>query len=55
MAQAVFDTKALVQNITLHVQLKRATQWRWRIQLGLWLIRLAAWVMWLNIEIEMED
>ena len=54
MAQAVFDAKAMAHNLTLTVRIQRMAQWRWRIKLGFWLIQLAAWVMWVNIEIDEE-
>ena len=48
------DTKKLIQDhrMTLHVKIHRLNQWRWRLWAGSWLIRLAAWVMWMGVEIE---
>jgi hypothetical protein len=46
------DAKQMANNITLHVRVKRSNEWEWRLKVGLWLIRLAAWVMWMGIEIE---
>ena len=44
------------KQLTLHcgIKLRGVRQWRWRLVLGMWLIRLAAWVMWVNVEIERE-
>ena len=55
MAQAVIDTKMLANHITIHAKIARMTQWQWRIRLGMWLMRLAAWVMWVNLEIDVEN
>jgi hypothetical protein len=55
MAQAELDIKPLAQNITLHIKLKNLRQWQWRVQLAIWLIRLADWVMWGNVRLEVED
>lgn len=53
MAQMrALHVKTAAQNLTLHVQIKGVNQWRWRLALGAWLIRLAAWVMWLDVEFE---
>jgi len=52
--KAELDTKTLIQdsNITLHITIHRLNQWLWRLWLGKQLLILAAWVMWMNIEIE---
>jgi hypothetical protein len=52
MADLVCDAKNLAKHITLTVKMKRTRQWRWRVKLAAWLIRLAALVMWVNVEIE---
>ena len=44
------DTKQVAQDFTLTVTMDRAKIWRWRLAVGGWLIRLAAWVMWMDIE-----
>lgn len=44
--------KDLAGNITMRVNLRGIDAWRWRVKLGTWLIRLAAWVMWVNVEID---
>ena len=46
------NTKKIVQeNVTLHVRLHKYHSWLWRLRIAEWLIRLAAWVAWVNIEI----
>jgi hypothetical protein len=50
MASATLDVKEVANNITLNVTLKHHKQWRVRLAVGAWLIRLAAWVMWMNVE-----
>lgn len=51
------DAKELAKQVTLIVTLRldRANQWLWRVKVASWLIRLAAWVMWVNVEIEVAD
>jgi hypothetical protein len=50
---AVLPTaKQMANNITLTVRIKRGSEWGIRLKIGAWLIRLAAWVMWMDIEIE---
>jgi len=44
------DAQNIAHNLTLNVTITRMDQWRWRIALGSWLIRLAAWVMWVDVE-----
>jgi hypothetical protein len=39
----------------MRVRIKGIDQWRWRLKLGAWLICLAAWVMWVDVEIEVSD
>ena len=55
MAEAVVDMRDVASKYMLTLRIKRADQWRWRLKLGLWLIQLAAWVMWVKIEIVMHD
>jgi len=47
------DTKRLIQdqNMTLNVKIYNLNQWRWRLWLGKHIIRLAAWVMWMDVVI----
>lgn len=52
MATYIGSVRDAARQITVHVQLKGARQWRWRLHLGAWLIRLAAWIMWMNVEIK---
>lgn len=49
------DLKRLAKGLTVHVQFKRKREWRWRMTLASWLFRLAAWVMWVNLDIEVVD
>ncbi len=53
-ATATVDVKDLAKEITLTVYTKRLSRWRWRLKVASWLFRLAAWIMWVNIEIEAE-
>ncbi|HUX29156.1 MAG TPA: hypothetical protein VMV78_00855 [Thiobacillus sp.] len=46
------DVKDFAPRCTIDVKLKNARQWRWRVFLGVCLIRLAAWIMWVNVEFE---
>lgn len=46
------DIKDLSKRVTVSVTLWNIKQWRVRIWLGKILIRLAAWVMWVNVEFE---
>ena len=53
---ATIDMKDLVgKRLTLNVKVKRVREWRLRRELALALIRLAAWIMWVSIEIEESD
>jgi hypothetical protein len=47
-----FDAKELGGRVTMVVTIRRYNQWCFRIWLGVKLIRLAAWIMWMNVEIE---
>jgi hypothetical protein len=49
------DAKDLAKHITLTVRLGRLDHWLWRVNIAKWLIRLAAWIMWVNVEIEVES
>jgi hypothetical protein len=49
---AIVDAKELAGNITINIKVTRYNQWQFRYNLGLWLIQLAAWIMWINIEVE---
>jgi len=55
MATAQLNTRDLAHCITLEVKFKSSTQWVWRLKIASWLIRLAAWVAWVNVSIEIED
>jgi len=55
MAETALDVKPLAQQMTLCVRSKRLRQWQWRITLGTWLICLAAQIMWMNVEVQVED
>jgi len=44
--------KELAHSFTIKVRIKHMGEWHWRLKIGAWLIRLAAWVMWMNVEIE---
>ncbi len=46
------DTKQLANKVTVSVKLKNINQWRVRIWIGTRLMRLAALIMWVDIEIE---
>ena len=49
------DAKQMAQSITLRVRFKRTDEWALRLKIGSLLIRLAAWIMWMNVDIaEME-
>jgi len=55
MAQAELDIKPLAQQIVLDIKLKNLRQWQWRVRVAMWLIDLAARVMWMKAEVEVED
>ena len=48
------DAKDLAGKMIMHVKIKRCQQWQWRIRIAVVFIRLAAWIMWVNVEIENE-
>jgi len=49
------DAKQIAGEVTLKAHLPRLTEWTWRVKIGAWLIRLAALIMWMDIEIDAED
>lgn len=50
------SVKCLANSVTLQVRLVGARQWSIRLRVAAALIRLAAWVAWMNVEIaELED
>ena len=54
MAQSTLnvDAKTLASKVTLQITIQRGRRWQWRIAIGAWLIRLAALIMWVPIEME---
>lgn len=48
---ASIPIKSVLKNATLNVRLTGVKRWRVRLWIGMRLIRLAAWIMWMNIEI----
>jgi hypothetical protein len=52
---ATLDAKQIANGLTLKVRIKRSGEWWFRIKVGMLLIRLAAWVMWMPIEFEFEE
>ena len=52
MALYTPDMKTIASGYTIRVKIKRYHSWLWRLKIGMCLIRLAAWFMWVNIEIE---
>ncbi len=48
------DTKKLANRFTMHLKMKRWDQWKFRVAIGFWLMRLAARIMWIHFEIEDE-
>ncbi len=51
MAENIIDSKELFSDITIEVTIARYNQHKIRYAIGLWLMRMAAWVMWENIVI----
>ena len=49
------DAKDAASGLMVHVKIHRMRQWKARVTIAKWLCRLAAWVMWANIEIEDAD
>lgn len=47
----MIDARELAHGITAEVRVRRWTEWRLRMRVALWLIRLAMWVGWMNVEI----
>ena len=52
MATLEVDMEDIARRIGITVNLRGLTQWKLRVWIGTQLIRLAAWVMWVNIEFE---
>ena len=52
--ELTIDTQEVAKRLTLTVvvRLRRLRAWRWRVALAGWLIRLAAWVAWVNLDLE---
>ena len=46
--------KDLAHKMTLVVRLKGVDRWAWRVRIATWLLRLAAWIAWMNVEIDTE-
>jgi len=46
------DVRKLAHTLTLKVKLRRHAEFKLRAWIGMQLIRLAAWVMWLGVEFE---
>lgn len=55
MAVATVDAKDLASHITITVKTQRMEQWRWRLVVAGWLFRLAALIMWCNIELDFDN
>ena len=55
MAIAEVDMRNLANRITMTVRLKRHKEWRWRLWLGVKLIQLAAFVMWMRPDVSFDD
>ncbi|MGA3295283.1 MAG: hypothetical protein ABSE45_15045 [Candidatus Acidiferrales bacterium] len=54
MAEANLDVGKIVrENLTLHVKLKGVPKFRARLKIGAWLIKLAARIIGMPVEIEM--
>ena len=49
------DFKDIAKNNTMLVGFKNAKQWRWRLWVAGQLIRLAAWIAWMGVEISIEE
>ena len=47
-----YSVKDLAAAYVLYARITNVGEWSWRLTVGSWLIRLAAWVMWVNVEIE---
>ena len=48
------DAKSLTADITMKVNIKGMRQWKWRVMIAIQLIRLAAWVMGVGLEVSHE-
>lgn len=49
------DAKKIMNKVTLCVKLKRSRQSELRIKIGIWLIKLAALIMWIQLEISFDN
>lgn len=49
---ATINAKDLTNRMIMHVEIKRVRQWRIRVKVATLLIRLAAWVVCVNVEIK---
>ena len=49
------DTRKLLKAFNLKLRIKGLRQWGIRTWIGVRLIQLAAWIMWLDVEIEIEE
>lgn len=47
-----FNTEDLAHHITMVVKFKQMREWKLRMVIGVWLMRLAALIMWVNIKVE---
>lgn len=52
MARLEFDAVKTMRGVTLYATVKRGTEVKWRVWLGVRLMYMAAWVMNCNIDIE---
>ena len=52
MATLEGDMQTIANRLEITVNLRGMTQWKVRVWLGVQLIRLAAWIMWVNVEFE---
>jgi hypothetical protein len=53
--KATIDARDVARRFTLVTKTKRYHEWQFRIWLGLYLIRIAAWIMWIDIEVQHDD
>uniref|UniRef100_A0A6M3M1I0 Uncharacterized protein n=1 Tax=viral metagenome TaxID=1070528 RepID=A0A6M3M1I0_9ZZZZ len=52
MATDTVDIKArnLMDGVELKYRIRGLTEWNFRVWIGMQLIRLAAWIMWMDVE-----
>ena len=55
MAQATLKAKSIANRITWEVHFKDKGQWAIRLWIAAQLIKLAAWVAWMNVEIVWQE